>query len=233
MLAETMEPLPIRRRLTVLRDGSTRTSTMVFCDSERRSVPLSRCATCGFAGAVDRDAGGRETTVECTRFTLPSSRSAPPRAPGDEPLAGAGVAQLAAALPAGMCLVQPVVCIAYDAPMSLAARALATEPSAYGIAVVGDGDRLVGILPRATALLALLGSSARSVAEHMTVDWCSVEEGESLGAAFATMTARRAREITLVSDARAVVGTLRDIDALRFVAYVSRTGQRPPIERAA
>jgi CBS domain-containing protein len=233
MLAETMEPLPVRRRLTVLRDGSTRTSTMVFCDSQRRCVPLSRCETCGFAGGLERDARGRETAVECTRFTLPSSRSSAPPPSGEQLLAGPGVALLAASLPTGLSLARPVVCVAYDASLSVAARALAMEPSAYGVAVVGDGDRLVGILPRATAALALLGASAQSVAEHMTVEWCSVEEGESLGAAFTTMTTRRAREITVVSDAREVVGTLRDIDALRFLAYVSRTGQRPPIERAA
>jgi CBS domain-containing protein len=68
---------------------------------------------------------------------------------------------------------------------------------------------------------------------HMTAEWCSVDEGESLGAAFATMTARHARELPVVGEGRAYVGAVRDIDALRFVAYVSRTGLRPPLERAA
>ena len=107
------------------------------------------------------------------------------------------------------------------------------EPSAYGVAVVDEDSRLVGILPRATATLALLRNASDAAAEHMTVDWSTVDESQSLGVAFGTMTVRRARELSVVGEGRAVVGTLRDIDALRFVSYVSRTGLRPRAERAA
>jgi hypothetical protein len=60
-----------------------------------------------------------------------------------------------------------------------------------------------------------------------------VDEGASLGDAFGAMTARHARELTVVGPDRDVVGTLRDVDALRFVAYVARTGMRPAWGRAA
>lgn len=198
-------------------------------------MPLARCAACRFAGAIARDARGLESTIECCRFTLPSSPSSgdagpPPSGPN---LSGTGVATVAATLPVGLSLGRSVVCVAYDAPLRVVARALEMEASGYGITVVDDKERLIGILPRATATLAFLESAAEAVAEHMAVEWSVVDESESLGAAFGTMTSRRARELSVVGEGRAVVGTLRDIDALRFVSYVSRTGLRPPVERAA
>jgi len=232
--ADPMDPLPIRRRLTVLRDGSTCEATLVFCDQQQRSVPLSRCASCRFGGAIERDARGVEATIACSRFTLPSSplgrEPSPPRT--QDLWSGAGVARLAATLPVGLSLMRPVVCVSYDAPLRVAMRALEVEPSAYGVAVVDDEGRLVGILPRATASLALLRSSTDAAAEQMTVDWSVVDEAQSLGDAFATMTAKRARELPVVGEGRALVGTLRDIDALQFVSYVSRTSLRPPLKRA-
>jgi CBS domain-containing protein len=230
-----MDPLPIRRRLTVIPDGSTTSSTLVYCAVRGRSVPLSSCATCGSGGAVERDARGREVTVECGQFVLPSSRSDSPSEdrPSSVRLGGSCIASVAASLPVGLSLVRPVVCVAYDAPLEAASRALRWEPSAYGVAVVDGAHRLIGILPRATAALALLGTSDDAVAAHTTADWCSVTEVQTLSEAFAMMTSRRAREVTVVDADRAVVGTLRDIDALRFVAYVSRTGLRPPAECAA
>lgn len=230
---QPMEPLPVRRRLTILGDGMPRTSELVFCEPSGHSVPLSRCATCNHSGAVIRDVSGVARTVDCCRFTLATARS-----PGDPPPSGdrlccAGVAELAATLPVGLSLVRPAICVAHDVPLRIAMRALAAEPSAYGVAVVDDDHRFVGTLPRATAALALLHSSGDVAAEHVTAEWCSVDEARTLGAAFAMMTERHARELTVVGEGRAFVGTLRDIDALRFVAYVSRTGLRPPLERAA
>jgi len=235
MMHDPIDPLPIRRRLTVLRDGSTRVSNLVFCERQRQSVSLARCETCRFAGAIVRDREGLESTIGCSQFTLPTSQSsgvpAPP--PSGPRLSGACVSSVAAALPVGLSLVRRAVCVSYDAPLRVVARALELEASGYGVTVVDDQDRLLGILPRATATLALLESGAEAVAEHMTVEWSVVEEGETLGEAFSTMTSRRARELSVVGPGRALVGTLRDIDALRFVSYVSRTGLRPPVERAA
>jgi len=182
---------------------------------------------------VTRDASGRALTVDCCRFTLASARSADAPPPSGVQLSGAGVAEVAAALPVGLSLVRPALCVSYDATLRVAMRALASEPSAYGVAVVDEEHRFVGTLPRATAALTLLQASADVAAEHMTAGWCSVDEGRSLGEAFATMTAQHARELIVVGERRVFVGSLRDIDALRFVAYVSRTGLRPPVERAA
>jgi predicted transcriptional regulator len=107
------------------------------------------------------------------------------------------------------------------------------ETSAYGVPVVDEEGRLVGILPRATTALGLLKNAGDAAAEHVTIDWSTVDESLSLSGAFELMVTRRARELSVVGTGRTVVGTLRDIDALRFVAHVSRTGMRPPLERAA
>jgi hypothetical protein len=47
------------------------------------------------------------------------------------------------------------------------------------------------------------------------------------------MCARRARELVIVGDEGEVVGLLRDVDAMRFVAHVTRTGTRPARDHAA
>jgi hypothetical protein len=230
---EPMEPLPIRRRLTVLRDGSTRTADLVFCESSGRSVPLSRCVACRFAGRVVRDAAGRSVAVECCRFTLRSASTGAEPPPSGDRAQGAGVAQVAAALPLGLSLFRPAFCVMYDAPLTIAMRALAMESSAYGVAIVDEQQRLVGMLPRAKAALALIRAAGEVAVEHMVAEWGSIDESQSLSAAFATMTGQHARELTVVGEGRMFVGLVRDIDALRFVAYVSRTGLRPRFEHAA
>jgi hypothetical protein len=225
--------LPIRRRLTLLRDGSPHASALVFCEQSGHTVPLSRCATCGCGGAIRGDVTGRSITVDCSWFTLPTSSSPSEPTPNRDRLQEAGAAQIAATLPVGLSLVRPIVCVSYDAPLAVAARALDMETSAFGVAVVDEKQRFLGTLPRARAALGLIDANGESAVDRMAANWCSVDEWQSLGLAFATMTARHVRELAVVSDARMLVGTLRDIDALRFVSYVSRTGRRPPIERAA
>jgi CBS-domain-containing membrane protein len=221
LAGEVMGPLPVRRRLTVLRDGSIRASDLVFCSPSGCSVPLARCATCGFGGAVALDTSGCATTVECSRFRL--------WATDDERLQGATVSRVAAILPVGLSLVRPAVCLTSDAPLRVAVPALARELIASGIAVVDEQQRLVGVLPRAEVSLALADSMDDLAADHMTADWRSVTEGATFGAAFGTMAATHARELIVLGRDRTFVGVVRDIDALRFVAHVSRTGLRPEL----
>lgn len=180
-----------------------------------------------------RDATGRSIAVECCRFTLRSASTGSEPPPSGDRLQGAGAAQVAAALPVGLSLFRPAVCVMYDAPLAAAMRALAMESSAYGVAIVDEQQRLVGMLPRATAALALIQAGGDVTAEHMAAEGGSIDEGQTLGAAFATMTGQHARELRVVGEGRAFVGVVRDVDALRFVAYVSRTGLRPRFERAA
>ena len=233
----TTQPLPVRTHLTVLRDGRTSSSNTVFCEAEERTMPLSRCATCGFGGAVTRDPRGNAVTVACTRFTLPSVP--PPDESGTTlrlpPTHAGAIAGVAASLPVGLALTRAITRVRYDAPLDVAMRVLTTEPSAFGLPVVDESGRFIGILTRASAALALTdpdGSQAR-VAGRMAVPTSTIDERASLDVAFAMMTQRRARELTVISESGQVVGTLRDVDALRFVAYVSRTGLRPPREHAA
>jgi CBS domain-containing protein len=232
-IEEAMECIPVRQRLKFLRDGSMDTTELVFCETDGASVPLSRCASCPFSGNVARDFRGPSATVECCRFTLPMARSATEPPPSGERLRGAGAVEVAATLPVGLSVVRTFVCVAHDAPLSVAMRALAMESSAYGVAVVDEGDHFVGMLGRAGAALALLHSEGDRAADHARTEWCSVHESDSLGDAFTAMTAKHAREVTVLSDEGVLVGVLRDIDALRFVAFVSRTGRRPPLDSAA
>jgi CBS domain-containing protein len=226
--APATQCLPVRKRLTVIRPDRTSSDSIVFCDPQQRSVPLGRCTSCPFGGPVEHRGG--LATVPCSRCALPMASS--DDAPG-APRASDAVCSIAAALPIGLVLVRPVVCVAQDMLLRDAAAALDAEPSAFGVPVVDGDERLVGMLPRATAALALMdGGHEQPVASRMT-SFPSLPERESISVAFSTMGARRAREVAIVDRDRRVVGTLRDIDALRFVAYVARTGLRPPRARAA
>ena len=235
MPSNVMQPLPVRTRLTVLRDAPAKLACIVFCERERSTVPLARCAMCRHGGDIARDRDARVLSVECTEYTL---RSTPPPSESGhvlETVVHAGVvAQSVAELPVGIVLTRAFLCVEYDVPFRTAARLLDAEPNALGLAVVDSDARFVGLLPRASVALALADSNdAVGVAGHMAyATWC-IREDTSLHDAFEVMASRHAREVTVVDAERRVVGTLRDVDALRFVAYVSRTGLRPDVERAA
>jgi predicted transcriptional regulator len=136
---------------------------------------------------------------------------------------------VAANLPVGLALVRPFVCVRVELPWIDVASAsvLAEEP--HGAPVVDCSGRLVGLLPAAAIERAFRNAPADSFASaaDCTVSAASIEETESLGSAFTMMGMRRLRELTVIDDGGIVVGVLRDVDALRFVAHVARTGQRP------
>jgi CBS domain-containing protein len=212
---------PVRTRLTVLKDGTTESRELIFCEGELRSVPVSRCEACPFVGPKSSAAGG-DGVVDCGRTLLPIGGGLTAFPP-----------DVAATLPVGLALWGPVVCVQGDLPLVDLPRALTLARNAGGVPVVDRVGALVGILPAAeiaaggTALDRLASVADRAVAA------ASVHETESLGRAFGTMGARHVREVTVIGDDLAVVGVLRDLDALRFVAYVSRTGTRPAPDRAA
>lgn len=192
---------------------------MVFCEPTGRSVPLARCATCGFGAEVEGDATGRPLTVACSRFTL---RSTGPTPGGDEPLKGTCAAHVAALLPVGLSLVRQIVCVSHDASLRLAIPAvLALEPFTGGVAVVDDQRRFLGTLPR------LVAPDDQKAATHAIRGAGTIEEGASLATAFGTMASAHVRELVVLCEDGTFAGFLRDVDALRFVAHVSRTGLRP------
>jgi CBS-domain-containing membrane protein len=222
--------LPVRRRLTFAPDASTTVTDLVFCEPCGQSVPVARCATCGFGDRLTRDETGACVALSCSRSTSLAARPTPDSwPPGD----GVAAARVVSTLPVGLALVRSSVCVAAEASLAVANLALRSEASPYGVAVVDRHGCWVGTLLRATTTLALMRSSTDGVATYMTSDWRASHEGATLGEAFYAMTSGHLREITVVDADRRFVGTLRDIDAMRFVTHVSRTGMRPPVERAA
>jgi CBS domain-containing protein len=214
--------VPIRTRLTVLQDGSTSTSTSVFCERQRRSVTPGSCVRCG--AHVGNDTEGR-AGVAC-----PWSPS-PPALPAPDPWS------VTALRPAGLALTRRVVCVMEDAPISAASAALEAAPGSLGVPVVDRHHRLVGLLARAAATLALLGPSGASlVGHHAKPANVALEESDSLGEAFRLMSSRHSRELLVISSNREIVGVLRDIDALQVVAAARRaqplTEIIPPQRRA-
>jgi predicted transcriptional regulator len=133
-------------------------------------------------------------------------------------------AAVAAVVPVGLALSRMVTCVADDLPLQQAARRVPTDPGAIGVPVVDERGVLVGLLPRASVALVAITSSNVVVADRMIPPGTAVNEGDTLGEAFRGMCSRRARELVVVASTGEVVGLLRDVDAMRFVASVSRRG---------
>jgi CBS domain-containing protein len=136
---------------------------------------------------------------------------------------------VAAALPVGLALMQTVACVESDLPWVDAVQVPILRGGLSGIPVVDHGGSLLGILPAPGIPLAVAGAEPdrRCCVADRAQSLGSVHEAESLSDAFAAMGARHARELPVVGEGRLVVGILRDVDALRFVAHVARTGKRP------
>jgi predicted transcriptional regulator len=110
-----------------------------------------------------------------------------------------------------------------DAPLSSASAALVAAPGSMGVPVVDRHHRLVGMLARGAATLALLGPARISViGDHVAPASASISEADSLGEAFRVMNSRHLRELLVVDVHREIVGVLRDIDALQVVAAARR-----------
>ncbi len=215
-----MASVSIRTRLTVLRDGSTIAAPVAFCAADGQSVPLSRCATCGFGSCFERDERGRFASLACSRVAEPRS----PDESGDRAQSeGRASAPEPRSMPVGRALTRPFVCLAEDALVVTVARFFESESTAFGLPVVDGRGRLVGTLARATAALALAGSRRGRVVGEMLVPSRVVSERASVAATFASMRERSAQEIAVLGDDRALVGVLRDIDALRILARSARS----------
>ena len=215
-----MTEVPVRTRLTILRDGSANPLPLAFCAAEGRSVPLVRCATCGFGARFSRDGEGRFVALECRRI-VPARSGADES--GDRPTfdgsRASGVDSVPRATPVGVALTRPFVCFAADAPLGAVARYFDGASAALGFPVVDDHGRLVGTLGRATATLAI--ASARRperLVGAMVVPSRVVDERASVGMTLASMRERWAQEVMVLGDDRALVGVLRDIDVLRLEA---------------
>jgi CBS domain-containing protein len=210
---------PIRRRLTVLKDGTIESCELVFCEGCVRSVRVSRCEACPFAPATVHATEG-DGGVDCGCSIWPIGAEDPDvRFPP----------AVAAALPVGLALGQSIACVEDDLPWLAAMRVPVLRASLSGIPVVDHGGSLLGILPAPGITLAAAGAPpdpCLRVAD-CAQSLASVHEAQSLSDAFATMGARHARELPVVGEGGSVVGLLRDVDALRFVAHVARTGKRP------
>ena len=215
---------PVRKRLTVLGDETTRSCEYVFCEEALRSVPISQCEACSFAHTPCRDTL-REGVVDCPRSIMPIANGA----------VSSFAPAAAAVLPVGLALTQSVVCVEGKLPWVAVARTPILCKSPSSIPVVDPDGRFMFLLSKELIALANRGGQ---VDGELTVADCAVfaiavYESASLGEAFALMGRHRVRELTVVGDGGVVVGKLKDVDALHFVAHVARTGARPPPHCAA
>ena len=132
-----MMKVAIRTRLTVLRDGATAPASMAFCSPEKCSVPLSRCASCGFGDRFTCDERGRLAVLSCRR-AVPTRLTASSSGDLSRDDGGGAGAAAPSVVSVGLALTRPFVCFAADAPIGVVARFLQTESNSLGFPVVDD-----------------------------------------------------------------------------------------------
>jgi hypothetical protein len=213
-----MHALPIRKRLVILRDGASSSSASVFCAAHQRSVPLSQCGSCGYGGRVSHDAHGSAAAIVCDHAAVDDA-------------AGSiatlrDVVAIAERAPVGLALARTTFCVACDLPARAAFGVIRGRSFAFDVPVVDERARFIGVLPRAPTALGDLHATSGALALLDSSSVRAIDERASLGDAFARMCTHHARALTVIAGDGTVVGTLRDIDALHFVAHASRAGRR-------
>jgi CBS domain-containing protein len=204
-----MPTLPIRLRETIRRDGTRVRSLLVFCPRQRASVAPDRCGRCGLQQSPQKAALAPE--IEC-------GVDAEGEGSG-EPVDGLLLGPHAAAtrIAAGEACARLVICLESRVPLRLARDAV--DRRQYGVVfpVVNAAGVLVGTVPDS----ALANINARDVfatAADAMVPSSTVGQAEPLGDAIGAMTSHHLRHVVVVDVERRVVGTLSDLELLRWVA---------------
>jgi len=215
------EEHPVLVREVVRRDGSRAPALRVFCSRRAASVPLETCEACPSCVDIAPDEDGVGTLVRCQPphaiATIP--RTDRPRGMDDPP----GEATLVGSILRGGTL-----CVASDAEVP-ALRALSVERALLGLFIVDNDGRLVGLVRDVNLLRAvqptpdagpLAALEARDVnrADAVMSTATSVWEDISVRRAIRCMASAHLREIPVVTREGQLVGVLRDIDGLRWIA---------------
>ncbi len=184
----------------ILARGGRRREASVFCPVAHASVAVDWCRGCPLARRVGRD------TVECTPAPARSDDGACTRL-GDNACVGEVMGtRHVSALP--------------EVSASEIAHALGDTPAAP-VVVVDGGDRLLGVIEPFAAASAPRGAPACT----LTRDRSSISESASLADAVDLMVKGHARHLPVVRSDGRVVGTLADLDALRWVARGRQRGR--------
>jgi CBS domain-containing protein len=221
------EEHPVLVREVVHRDGSRGLALRVFCSRRAESVPIEECEACPSCVDIAADADGVSGLVRCRP---PRGRAAlsvtSGLTNGDTP---------GNATPVGTVLQGGVLCIGKDAEVS-ALLALLAERGLPGLFVVDDDGQLVGLVRDANLLAVRRANSTPALSSGLEapdvsrVDGVmstamSVGEEASLRRALLRMASAHLREIPIVTREGQLVGVLRDIDGLRWLA-AERRGKR-------
>ena len=218
----TIEDNPVLVREAVRRDGSRAVALRVFCGRRTGSVPLQTCEACPSCIEIASDLNGAGAIVRCkperaVAATAPTGvrRHGGEDAPGD-------------ATPVGTILRGCTFCIVGDAEVPSLLAGLAERPLSE-MPVVDDLGRLIGLVRDIHCLRGLraaLGPDVQSGFGRCGVSRIdavmspakSVREDASVRRALRAMAGADVREIPVVARDGQLVGMLRDIDGLHFIA---------------
>ncbi len=201
---------PVLIREIVRRDGSRTLAFHVFCSRRTESVPLAMCETCAACLDISPDAEGVRAVVRCrppcpTNAPTAFSRGDPNALPGDT-------------TPVGTILHGATLCAGSDAEAATL-LALLAERALPELFVVDESGRLVGLVRDGH-----LQRGASSLGDVMSSATC-VEEAVSVRRAVVRMAGAHVRAVPIVTRDGLLVGVLRDVDGLHFIA-TDRRGRR-------
>lgn len=218
----TEAELPIHAREVLSPSGTRVKALHVYCPSRVRSVDLATCLACPHLKTCAPDAGAPGATLSCAApEPFEARQHTPPRHVQDllTRAAGSTVGEM---MGARVTCVEPLVSLA-DAEAELARSGLELLP------VVGQGARFLGVFwradllpPRLVEALALRdrrrGRRATSAGERMDPRISAVRESAPVTHLLRAMASRHTRSVTVVSELDTVVGSVTDLELLKWFA---------------
>jgi CBS domain-containing protein len=216
------QEVPVRTCETLSGPGARTKTLRVFCPFRARSFDLEACRRCPRL-LVPPD------EPEAPGASLLCRPSAPPRAEAHfEAHENSTFAAVAAGIAVGEAMATRVVCVRPEAPLE---DAYAHVQGVLLPVVDADGV-LLGVLYRPDLTMApetgtlevriRVASRAGVVADRMDARAKALDESSPLVEALHAMTVHRARSLPVLSDGGVVVGTLTDLDVLRWFGLARR-----------
>jgi CBS domain-containing protein len=233
-MAERPEEHPILARDRIRGDGSHTIAFRVFCARRGQSVPLNTCQDCAACLEIAADGPGADGCVRCTPAPVPVGA----RMAGGEPFGGARMHE---GIAVGDVLTKRILCVGADLSVP-ALIALFVEQAMGGVFVVDDDGRLLGSIREVDFVRSrplqdkrawfngtssvddesAAGEGPPWSAGEMMSSAIAVHEGTPVRHVILQMARSHLREAPVVTRAGELLGALRDIDGLRWIAAQAR-----------
>ena len=203
------EEHPILVRDVLRSDGSRTIAFRVFCPRNDRSVSVSECEVCPRCLEIGAEGPGANGRVRCE--AIPST--------SESPSADGAV---------GSVLRESTLCVESDLSVP-SVLALLVERGLSGVFVVDVAGRLLGLIreldlcpSRQRAIVGPARPQETATAEEIMSSAIAIREETPVRDAIRRMARSHLRDAAIVARTGELVGVLRDIEGLRWIAECAR-----------